>query len=150
MRKYIIYVLITVVLVGVFYMWNTEKSYSPALNGQATTTLNTTSSTTTQTPPTNTVTTPPVNKPPVTSPTQPAGTFTVAQVKEHNSGTSCYSTINGNVYDLTEWINKHPGGKLAILGICGRDGSVVFNMQHGKDEKPPQILAKYKVGIIVE
>ena len=145
MKKYIIYGVVAIILVASFYIWNTEKTYSPAKNEQASSTSLTTSTTTTQTPPTNTTT-----KPPVSIPTQEAGTFTAVQVKKHNSETSCYSTINRNVYDLTEWINKHPGGKLAILAICGRDGSTAFNLKHGGKEKQESTLTKFKIGVIVE
>lgn len=46
-----------------------------------------------------------------TTSTQKPGTFTMAQVQAHNSASSCYSVVNGSVYDLTNWIDRHPGGK---------------------------------------
>ncbi len=62
---------------------------------------------------------------------------------------SAYSpTNNDNVYDLTAWINKHPGGRLAILAICGRDGSTAFNLKHGKSEKPNAKLITFKIGTV--
>lgn len=84
--------------------------------------------------------------PPVVSTTP---SFTLAQVATHNSATTCWSAINMVVYDLTGWVNSHPGGKAAILMICGKDGSPLFNMQHGGQNKPAQILAQFKIGILI-
>jgi len=75
-----------------------------------------------------------------------ASGYTMAKVKENNSATSCWSLINGNVYDLTKWINSHPGGASAIKGICGRDGSSNFNGRHGGQSNPAENLAMYILG----
>jgi len=75
-----------------------------------------------------------------------ASAYTMAKVKENNSATSCWSLINGNVYDLTKWINSHPGGSSAIKGICGRDGSSNFNGRHGGQSNPAENLAMYLLG----
>ncbi len=73
-------------------------------------------------------------------------TFTMADVAKHNSESSCYSAINGEVYDLTDWIDKHPGGPQRILSICGKDGSSAFNQQHGNQPRPANELANFKIG----
>lgn len=102
-----------------------------------------------ETKPSAAVTTAPETKP--STPTQPAPIttgYTLADVATHNSATSCWSAIDGNVYDLTSWVNSHPGGKAAILMICGKDGSPLFNSQHGGDRKPANILVKYKIGTL--
>lgn len=68
------------------------------------------------------------------------------EVAGHNSRTSCWSTINGKVYDLTSWIPEHPGGEEAILELCGNDGSAKFNGQHGGAVRQATILAGFKIG----
>lgn len=90
-----------------------------------------------------------------TSPTTGTGStnttasgYTVAEVAQHSSRSSCWSIINGNVYDLTSWIPKHPGGEGAILGICGKDGSSKFNGQHGGGASQAQILVGFKIGAV--
>jgi len=70
----------------------------------------------------------------------------MAQVAQHNNASSCWSAINGKVYDLTSWINQHPGGPEHILGICGSDGSAAFNTQHGGQERPESILEQFYIG----
>lgn len=78
------------------------------------------------------------------------GTYTSAQVAAHNTSSSCWTIINGNVYDLTQWIFQHPGGEGAILSICGQDGTQAFDAQHGRprDTQPQQILASFKIGAL--
>jgi delta8-fatty-acid desaturase len=34
----------------------------------------------------------------------------------------------GHALDLGQWINKHPGGRLAILHMVGRDATDEMNM----------------------
>jgi len=72
--------------------------------------------------------------------------YTMDKVRENNSASSCWSIINGNVYDLTKWISSHPGGRSAITGICGRDGTSTFNGKHRGDGGPASILTGYLLG----
>lgn len=72
--------------------------------------------------------------------------YTMANVKKNNSATSCWSVINGNVYNLTQWINSHPGGSTPIRGICGVDGSSSFNGKHGRQSNPNETLSGYLLG----
>lgn len=74
--------------------------------------------------------------------------YTWSQVATHNSSTSCWTVVNGGVYDLTSWISNHPGGEKAIRSMCGEDGSEDFNEQHGGDGGPEKILASYKIGVL--
>src|SRR3989344_7823182 len=69
------------------------------------------------------------------------------EVATHNSRESCWTTINGNVYDLTSWIPQHPGGEQAILQLCGTDGSAKFNGKHGSAAKQAAILFGFKLGV---
>ena len=72
--------------------------------------------------------------------------YTMAKVKENNSAASCWSVINGNVYNLTQWINSHPGGPSVIRGLCGVDGTSSFNGKHRGDGGPASILTGYLLG----
>ncbi len=73
-------------------------------------------------------------------------TYTMADVSAHATAASCWSIINGNVYDLTSWIGKHPGGEKAITQLCGKDGSAEFNGQHGGAMRQANTLAGFKIG----
>ena len=82
---------------------------------------------------------------PIAEVTTQAG-YTMDKVRENNSASSCWSIINGNVYDLTKWISSHPGGRSAISGICGRDGTSSFNGRHRGDGGPASVLTGYLLG----
>lgn len=81
---------------------------------------------------------------PVVTPT-PTG-YTMAQVKANNTAKSCWSVIDGYVYNLTNWINSHPGGSGAILFLCGTDGTNAFKAQHENQSKPAVRLDTYRLG----
>ncbi len=82
--------------------------------------------------------------------TSTAKTYILAQVATHKDATSCWTTINGSVYDVTSWISQHPGGQQAILGLCGIDGSEAFNGQHGGQARPASELASFKIGTLIQ
>lgn len=75
-------------------------------------------------------------------------TYTTAQVAQHSSSSSCWTAINGKVYDVTAWISQHPGGQQAILSLCGKDGSAAFNGQHGGQARPASELASFYIGVL--
>jgi cytochrome b involved in lipid metabolism len=48
--------------------------------------------------------------------------ITLAEVSTHASESSCWTIVNGSVYDITSYIPRHPGGKREIMAICGKNG----------------------------
>lgn len=78
-----------------------------------------------------------------TTPAPAASKYTMASVATHNSASSCWTVVSGNVYDVTSWIAKHPGGKRAILSMCGIDATAAFTDQHGGQRRPEQELATF-------
>ncbi len=47
--------------------------------------------------------------------------YTWRQVAQHNTANSCWVIESGKVFDVTEFVNKHPGGKDFFLLAAGRD-----------------------------
>lgn len=76
--------------------------------------------------------------------------YSLLEVEKHNSKESCWTVIRKEVYDLTNWISKHPGGEKAILDICGKDGTVLFENQHAGQDKPESTLLQFKIGQLLE
>jgi cytochrome b involved in lipid metabolism len=85
-----------------------------------------------------------------TATTTPKSSILLTEVAKNNSRTSCWSAINGSVYDLTSWIPNHPGGEQTILSLCGIDGSAGYNKQHGDSSKPARILGGFKIGTLIK
>ncbi len=101
-----------------------------------------TTTTTNNTPKPPVVETPVVDAPVDPTPTSPS--YTTADVASHSTSSSCWSIVNDKVYNITSYIEKHPGGPEAILKICGKDGTSTLHRQHGtsKDDN----LQKYYLG----
>jgi cytochrome b involved in lipid metabolism len=72
--------------------------------------------------------------------------LTLEEVKKHASSTSCWSIVYENVFDLTKWITKHPGGAEKIRAICGKDGTTSFEKQHTGDGGAAKQLSNYFLG----
>jgi uncharacterized membrane protein len=85
-------------------------------------------------------------KTPSASASASASSYTMADVAKHADASSCWSAINGNVYDLTKWVNQHPGGPRVILGLCGKDGTSGFVGQHGGQSRPETVLKGFLLG----
>ena len=76
----------------------------------------------------------------------PATTFTAAQVAQNSDATSCWASVDGSVYELTEWISEHPGGSREIEALCGTDATAAFQRQHGSNAEAQRELAGFKIG----
>ncbi len=72
--------------------------------------------------------------------------YTLTEVALHNTPTDCWAAIEGSVYDLSSWVNAHPGGARAITGLCGRDGTADFLNQHGGSAEAASALLGLKIG----
>lgn len=77
-------------------------------------------------------------------------TFAPAEVESHNSARSCYITIGRNVYDVTEFVEDHPGGGDLILGYAGKDVAEVMEdeISHEHTEAAYEILMDYHIGFL--
>ena len=74
--------------------------------------------------------------------------LTMADVEMNDSEESCWCVIDGQVYDLTDWISKHPGGASRIIQLCGTDGTSLFQGQHGGSSGPESTLEGYLLGAL--
>lgn len=52
--------------------------------------------------------------------------YTMDEVSAHSTSNDCWTVINDNVYDITPYVQSHPGGS-EILRSCGKDGTGLFN-----------------------
>jgi cytochrome b involved in lipid metabolism len=77
-------------------------------------------------------------------------TYTMEEVASHKDVTSCLTAIRGTVYDVTAFIDKHPGGDKNILKLCGIDGTATFEKKHGGQEKPENALKGFEVGTLAD
>jgi len=79
--------------------------------------------------------------------------FTHQEVLTHNTSSDCWTIIAGNVYDVTGYVNTHPGGQ-TILAACGVDATVMFE-QRPQDGQPhtkfaDTVLDRYFIGSLAQ
>lgn len=70
--------------------------------------------------------------------------FSQQEVAAHNTAESCWIIVSGGVYDVTSFLNEHPGGKKVLLKEAGKDATKKFNLFH-----KPTVLDKYGPGLLV-
>jgi flavocytochrome c len=70
-----------------------------------------------------------------------------SDVEAHTAEDDCWLVVDNKVYDLTEFLPDHPGGKKAPLIYAGKDATEEFNMLH-KPEILDKYAKQYQVGVI--
>jgi fatty acid desaturase/cytochrome b involved in lipid metabolism len=75
--------------------------------------------------------------------------YTWEEVAEHKTGQSCWCYIGQKVYDITEWLDRHPGGRHVLLLAAGRDCTDLFTSYHPFTDKPAKLLTKFCIGQVV-
>lgn len=70
----------------------------------------------------------------------------IEEVAKHRTADDFWVAVDGSVYDLTDFVDKHPGGSLILSG-GGTDATVLYNCYHFQNKKKSDaVLAKYKIG----
>jgi hypothetical protein len=60
----------------------------------------------------------------------PSKTFTRAEVAKHNTEDSTWFIIDTVVYDVSEFVDAHPGGEAVLRQVAGTDATVAFYNLH--------------------
>ncbi|KAJ3567475.1 hypothetical protein NP233_g6347 [Leucocoprinus birnbaumii] len=53
-----------------------------------------------------------------------------SMLKQHNTRDDAWTAINGKVYNITPYIEFHPGGEKELMRVAGRDGTRLFALTH--------------------
>jgi len=75
---------------------------------------------------------------------KPTKQFTLDDLKKHTSKDDVWVAVNGEVLDVTSFLDDHPGGAKAIMLYAGRDATEEFNMLHDKS-----VVQKYAANTII-
>lgn len=68
-------------------------------------------------------------------------TYTLADVAQHATPQDCWLTIEGKVYNVTGFAERHPGGQAVYQG-CGRDATELFNTRPMGSRTPHSAQAR--------
>lgn len=52
------------------------------------------------------------------------------ELKQHKTKEDCWTCINGKVFNITPYVDFHPGGVDEIMKCAGKDGTSLFNKYH--------------------
>lgn len=83
-------------------------------------------------------------------PGKPLPTIPQAEVARHNTKKSCYVTIGSYVYDVTDFLEDHPGGDEFILEFAGKDVQEIMKdtMTHEHSDAAYDILKDRIIGFV--
>lgn len=73
--------------------------------------------------------------------------YTEEEVEKHNSADNCWFIANNNVYNVTDFLLKHPGGRFVLLSKGGQNVTKHY-LRHPTHAK--NIWKKYKIGEIAK
>ncbi|KAI0484452.1 inositolphosphorylceramide-B C-26 hydroxylase [Xylariaceae sp. FL0804] len=78
-------------------------------------------------------------------------TLTQHEVESHNNAKSCYVTVGSQVYDVTDFVESHPGGPELILEYAGKDVAAILKDEdsHAHSESAYEMLEEYMVAFLV-
>ena len=62
----------------------------------------------------------------------------LTEIEKHNKENDCWVILYDKVYDLTKFIDEHPGGKDSIMLYAGKDATEAFDLIHEES-----VLDKY-------
>ncbi|XP_047077232.1 cytochrome B5-like [Lolium rigidum] len=71
--------------------------------------------------------------------------YSFEEVRPHADRKDCWLIINGKVYDVTAFMEEHPGGDEVLLACIGKDATADYeNIGHSESAK--EQMAQYCIG----
>ncbi|CAH2091688.1 unnamed protein product [Euphydryas editha] len=75
--------------------------------------------------------------------------FTREEIQNRNSKQDAVFIIDNEVYNVTSFLDDHPGGHEVLLNVAGKDASEDFDdVGHSSDAK--DLMKKYRIGELVD
>lgn len=73
--------------------------------------------------------------------------FTIEEVEKHNTADDLWVVYNGQVYDITKYVDEHPGGEEVVVDVAGTDATDPFD-DIGHSDDAHEILANLRLGTL--
>ena len=72
--------------------------------------------------------------------------YTLEEVAKHNKRGDCWTIWKGKIYDITSYIDKHPGGDKILAG-SGKDCTKLYNKFHAY-VNADYLIGNLQVGVL--
>lgn len=72
--------------------------------------------------------------------------ISLAELAKHGSPSDCWIAVKGQVWDVTEFLPRHPGGEKLLLSYAGRDATGAFLSVHALEVLAAQLAKGKRVG----
>jgi len=69
-------------------------------------------------------------------------------VSTHSTPKDAWAAYKGEVFNITDWIPKHPGGNIILKGVGKEDITTLFD-SIGHSKYALQKLQHYKIGTLI-
>lgn len=74
-------------------------------------------------------------------------TFILEEIAKHNTQEDCWIIHDDSVYNITKYLEFHPGGYQMIVPYAGKDITKAY-YKFGHSNNADNILDKYFIGIV--
>ncbi|KAG8098192.1 hypothetical protein GUJ93_ZPchr0013g36718 [Zizania palustris] len=71
--------------------------------------------------------------------------YSMVEVACHNTPDDCWVVVDGKVYDVTKYLDDHPGGADVLLEVSGKDAKEEFD-DAGHSKSAKELMQDYFIG----
>ncbi|KAE8710167.1 Cytochrome b5 isoform A [Hibiscus syriacus] len=71
--------------------------------------------------------------------------YAMQEASQHNTKDDCWVVIDGKVYDVTSYLDEHPGGDDVVLAATGKDATDDFE-DAGHSESAKELMQSFCIG----
>ncbi|CAN4122044.1 unnamed protein product [Withania somnifera] len=67
------------------------------------------------------------------------------EASQHSTKDDCWVVIDGKVYDVSSYLDEHPGGDDVVLAVTGQDATDEFE-DAGHSKSARELMEKFFIG----
>ncbi|RDX75840.1 Cytochrome b5 isoform A [Mucuna pruriens] len=71
--------------------------------------------------------------------------YAIEDLSQHSTKEDCWILVDGKVYDVTQYLDDHPGGYDVILDATGKDATDEFE-DAGHSKSARELMEQYCIG----
>ncbi|KAG8383026.1 hypothetical protein BUALT_Bualt05G0141400 [Buddleja alternifolia] len=75
--------------------------------------------------------------------------YSMEEASQHNTTDDCWVVIDGKVYDVSSYLDEHPGGDDVFLRTTGKDATDEFE-DAGHSKSARELMEKFCIGELDE